>query len=116
MRRHRVLAAVLLAVVVAGCVRAAEPLLLAVRLSTSPETPAAGDTVAFVVHAQGAALLGVTIQYGDSAFDQVPMSGARTARVLFRHAYAQAGTYEALATLTQGNAETASASVIVRVR
>lgn len=116
MPRPRILAATLLAIVLAGCVRAAEPLPLEVRLSASSETPAAGDTVAFVVDAQGVALLGVTIQYGDSALDQLAMSGARTARVVFRHAYAQAGTYEVLATLTQANAESASASVTVRVR
>lgn len=93
-----------------------EPLPLSITVEASRVAAAVGETVEFVVSAQGGMLIGVEIDYADGASEERGTSGARTARVTFRHAYAAAGTYEVRATVTDAVAGTRDASVEVRVQ
>jgi hypothetical protein len=93
-----------------------DPLPLDIGIETSRATAAPGDTIIFVVSAQGGSLVGVAMAFGDSNGDQFATGGARTAQVTFRHAYSAVGVYEASATVTDAAAGDKSASVEVRVQ
>ena len=99
-----------------ACGGSTEPLPLQVSMTASPESPTAGQQISFVVSAQGGALIGIIMEYGDEIVEQFPTAGARTARVTFTHAYTQAGTYLAVATLTDAGAGTAADTVSIVVR
>ena len=92
-----------------------EPKPLDIVVEANRSTAVVGDTVTFVVTTQGGALVGVEIDYGDSTIDQFGTGGARTARVTFRHAYLQSGTYTAKAVVTDAAAGQKQATVEVRV-
>jgi plastocyanin len=92
-----------------------EPNPLDVGVEASRTTAAIGDTLTFVVSAQGGALVGVEIDYGDSVTDQFGTSGARTAKVTFKHAYSQPGTYTVMAVVTDATAGQKQATIEVRV-
>lgn len=92
-----------------------EPKPLDVGVEANRTTAAMGDTVTFVVSAQGGALIGIEIDYGDNNIDQFGTGGARTARVTFRHAYSQPGTYTVKAVVTDATAGQKQATIEVRV-
>lgn len=77
-----------------------DPLPLSISLQVSHTTATPGQTIQFVVNAQGGQLVGVSIDYGDGNVDQFPTSGARTAQVPFSHAFSSAGVYQVRATVT----------------
>src|SRR5262245_39024441 len=58
-----------------------EPLPFQVGIEASRATAAPGDTINFLVTAQGGSLIGVITNYGDDSTDSFGTSGARTARV-----------------------------------
>jgi hypothetical protein len=93
-----------------------QPLPLQIAVEASRATPAPGDTINFLVTAQGGSLIGVEIDFGDASVDQFGTSGARTARVTFRHAYLMAGNYEVQATITDALAGRKTANMMVRVQ
>jgi plastocyanin len=92
------------------------PLPLAITITPSKTTAAAGESVTFVVNAQGGNLFGIEIDYGDSVTEQLNTAGARTARHTFQHAFGTAGTYEVEAMVTDGSAGTMAAAVVVTVQ
>lgn len=92
-----------------------EPLPLDVTIQASRATAAPGDTVTFVADAQGGTLLGLQVDYGDNNTDQYSTGGARTAKVTFRHAYQQRGTYTVRVVVTDAAAGQKEASVEVSV-
>ncbi|HEY7566168.1 MAG TPA: PKD domain-containing protein [Gemmatimonadaceae bacterium] len=92
-----------------------EPKPLDIGVEADRTTAAMGDTLTFVVSAQGGVLVGVEIDYGDSNLDQFGTAGARTARVTFRHAYSQPGTYTVKAVVTDAAAGQKQATIEVRV-
>ena len=92
-----------------------EPLPVDVSVEASRATAAPGDTVTFVVNAQGGSLVGVEIDYGDTVTELFGTAGARTARVTFRHAYAAPSTYLVRAVVTDAMAGQKEATVEVRV-
>ncbi len=92
-----------------------EPKPLDVRIEASRTTAAPGDTIIFVVNAQGGNLFGLEINYGDNSSEQFGASGARTARVTFRHAYMLRGTYMVRVVVTDAVAGQKEATVEVRV-
>jgi plastocyanin len=92
------------------------PLPLDIRIQASRATAAVGETVSFVVNAQGGTLVGVEMNYGDGDTDLHPTSGARTARITFDHAYSAAGTYQVRATVTDAVAGMKDATVEVQVQ
>jgi hypothetical protein len=96
--------------------RSLEPLPLSITVEASRVTAVVGETVEFVVSAQGGMLIGVEIDYADGVSDERGTSGARTARVTFRHAYTAAGTYQVRATVVDAVAGTKAASVEVHVQ
>ena len=69
-------------------------------MSASRTSAAIGETVNFVVTAQGDGLAAISMSYGDNNFEQFVTGGARTARVTFAHAFTAAGTYDVRATVT----------------
>lgn len=75
---------------------------LEVVLTASAATAAVGDSIDFVLSAQGALLQGVAIEFGDGAADTTAAEGAVTARITRRHAYSAAGTYSAIGTAVDG--------------
>lgn len=101
MARLRIGISALLLVTTFACSESLEPLPFVVSLDASRTTAARGDTITFVVGAQGGQLIGVQIDFGDGATDQYATSGARTARVSFKHAYGAAGAYTARAVVTE---------------
>lgn len=106
----------LLLVGLGGCGEASlAPLPLDVGISASRITAAPGDSINFLVTAQGGTLIGIETTYGDGALEQYNTSGARTALVTFRHAYGARGTYLVEATVFDGSAGSKSATVEVRV-
>jgi len=114
--RRRLLGALGLVGVVAGCARTSlEALPLSVSVEASKALAAPGDTIIFVATAQGGSLFGLELDYADGTGDQYPTSGARTARVSFHHAYAVRGVYEVRATVTDAVDGQKNASVEIRV-
>ena len=93
-----------------------DPLPLDISVQTSRTTAVPGDTIIFLVSAQGGSLVGIAMAYGDSATEHFATGGARVADVTFRHAYSAAGVYEASATVTDAVAGEKSASTEVRVQ
>jgi hypothetical protein len=92
-----------------------EPLPFEVGIEASRSVTVPGDTVSFVVVAQAGRLFGVEMDFGDSTTDIFGTSGARTARVTFRHAYRLKGTYTVSATVTDATAGQKKATVEIRV-
>jgi hypothetical protein len=92
-----------------------DPLPLSITLEASRITAAPGQSIAFVVTAQGGSLVGITIDYGDESGDQRNTSGARTARVTFSHAFSAAGVYQVRATVIDAMAGAKDAGVEIHV-
>src|SRR5206468_3374572 len=112
----RLLVALTLAGMLAACGDATlEPLPLDVALVANPLTAVAGDTISFSVTAQGGSLFGVEMDYGDGVVEPYGTSGARTARVTFRHAFKLKGTYTVSVTATDASAGQKKANLDVRV-
>lgn len=91
------------------------PLPFLVTIGASRATAAPGDSIAFTVNAQGGELFGVEIDFGDGITDQYATSGARTARVTFKHAYDSSGVYTARAVVTDALAGQKEVSVDVTI-
>jgi hypothetical protein len=73
---------------------------LLVTLEASHLTATTGDTISFIVHATGNNLVGVVVDFGDSAGDQYSTGGAHSARVTFKHAFQATGTFTVRAVVT----------------
>ena len=93
-----------------------EPLPLDVLIQPSRTTAAPGETINFVVDVQGGNLVGVDVDYGDTAVERYSTGGARRGHIVFRHAYSAAGTYTVRATVTDASAGTKEATVDVQVQ
>lgn len=76
------------------------PTQISVSMQANAAVVTRGDTVTFTVNATGNNLVGVIIDYGDSASDQYATGGALSARVTFKHAYSAAGSFTVRATVT----------------
>ena len=113
--RRAFLFALVLAGVTACTESSLEPLPLEITIEPSRSTAAPGETISFVVTAQGGTLLGFDIDYGDTFVEQYGTSGARKAKVTFRHAYTERGTYQMKAKVTDGMAGEKSAGVEIRI-
>lgn len=92
------------------------PLPLEIAIAASRTTAAPGDSIGFLVSAQGGSLVGVETDYGDGVTEPYGTSGARTARVSFRHAYVARGVYQVRATVTDALAGQKNATVEIRVQ
>ena len=105
-----------IAIGLASCTPATlEPKPLDIGVEVNRTTTVPGDTLTFVVSAQGGTLVGVEIDYGDNVLDQFGTAGARTARVTFRHAYVERGSYTVKAVVTDAAAGQKQATIEVRV-
>jgi len=102
-------------VVAWACWKDLEPLPFEVGLEASRVTATPGDTVSFLVTAQGGNLLGVNIDFADGSNDQFGTAGARSARITFKHAYLTKGTFQIQATVTDALAGPKNATVQVIV-
>jgi hypothetical protein len=106
---------VAIAVVLVTCIAPVETLPLDVGIETNKPTAASGDTINFLVSAQGNNLIGIETDFADGTSDSFATGGARTAHVTFRHAYAVPGTYDVRATVTDATAGQKAANVQVQV-
>lgn len=91
------------------------PLPLVAHIDANPTSVAVGDSITFVVQAQGGALVGLEVDFGDGGSELYGTGGARTARVTFRYAYAAAGAYTVRVTITDAVAGVTEASTDVTV-
>ena len=108
--------AFLLVACVGACRQTTEPTVeISVTLESSHVTATTGDTVTFVVRANGNNLVGVVIDFGDSVSDQYATGGALTARVTFKHAYLATGNYSVRAVVTDAISGDKEVSVAVTV-
>jgi PKD repeat protein len=98
-----------------ACSESLAPLPLEIGVQASRTVAAPGDSIDFVVTAQGGQLVGIAIAFGDGSEDLFGTGGARTAKVTFRHAYSARGTYQVQATVTDALAGPKDASIEVRV-
>jgi hypothetical protein len=105
-----------LLLIVAACGGGFEPRPLGVTIEASRTTAGIGETVGFVVDAQGGRLVNVVIDFADGVINQVTVSSASTARVAFQHAYSAAGTYQVRATAFDAVDGSKEASVVVNVQ
>ncbi|HEY9229144.1 MAG TPA: PKD domain-containing protein [Gemmatimonadaceae bacterium] len=113
---RRVLLMSLLVLAGAACGEAnLEPLPLGLTITPNKSVAAPRDTISFRVTAQGGNLIGLQVDYADSTGDQFGTSGARTAEITFRHAYANSGTFQVTVTVTDGLAGQKTASTQIRV-
>ena len=88
---------------------------LVATLESSRSTAARGDTITFTVTATGNTLVGVVIDFGDQTGDLYATSGARTARVTFKHVFQATGSFTVSAVVTDaiaGEKEATTAVVI----
>ena len=92
-----------------------ETLPLAINVTSGPSSPAVGDSVSFVVNAQGSGVIGMNATYGDGTSEAVQIPFARTARNTFKHVYSTAGTFTASFSVAQADTATKSAAVTVTV-
>jgi hypothetical protein len=88
---------------------------LTVGITASRSTAAPGDTITFVVTASGENLVGLALDYGDTGTDLYATSGARTARVTFKHAFAATGDFTVRVIATDAVAGQKDASIGIRV-
>lgn len=86
-----------------------------VVLTVTPTSAAVGDSITFRAEAQGSALAGVTLDFGDGTADTLMTQGPQTIGVTFGHRYAAAAEYEAVATVHEGVGRTDSDTVVVSV-
>jgi hypothetical protein len=92
-----------------------EPLPLSVGVEANRLTAVPGDTITFTVSAEGGTLFGVDIDFADGSSDTRVTSGARTARVTFKHAYLTTGDFQVLASATDAGQGTKSATIQILV-
>ena len=99
---RRILLALTIVLHTAACsLFESEAIGISVLLEASGTVVPTGDTVTFTVSVAANNVSGVLITYGDSsASDQFLVGGLATARVTFKHAYADTGRYQARATVS----------------
>ena len=113
--RRQLLGAFLLASAMACNQTTSSSATLEVTMAASRVSVPPGDTVTFVVNAQGNSLVGLEMDFGDTGTDQYATGGARTARVTFRHAYSARGTFRVRVVVTDAVAGQKDASVEILV-
>ena len=99
----------------AACIGSTDPLPLAISIQ-APTSGNTTDSVSIVVTAQGNTLVGIETSFGDGSTDSYATSGARTAKVTFRHRYTQSGTYQVTANVTDAVLGSKGTSVQLNVQ
>ena len=66
---------------------------ISIFLDANPKVVQLGDTVTFMVNVSANEVSGILIAFGDSKSDQSSTDGAPSARVTFKHTYADTGRY-----------------------
>lgn len=99
----------------AACESSLDPLPLNVTVVPNKSITTRGDSITFLVTAQGGSLVGLRIDYADATGDQFATSGARTASITFHHAYTAAGTYVVTAIVTDDTAGQKTATTEIHV-
>ena len=94
----------------------ADPPALDITIQADRTTAAPGDSIQFDIRAQGGALLGIEIAWGDGGSLEVPALGAHSARTVQRHAFAQPGVYDVTATVMDGAAGNKAAGLRIRIQ
>ncbi|MGH7466632.1 MAG: PKD domain-containing protein [Longimicrobiales bacterium] len=113
---RKLLAFLFLALVAACDPYQLQPLPLEITVTPERTTAAPGDSIMFTIDAQGGVLLGIDLIWGDGQTRTIQTSGARTANVRQRHAYAQPGVYEMSAAVSDAEAGSKTAAVSIRIQ
>lgn len=113
--RGLTLAAVAAAVAACDDVTVVENRPTEVVLTATPTSGAVGDSISFRAEAQGSALAGVTLDFGDGTADTLTTQGPQTIGVTFGHRYAAPAEYEAVATVHEGVGRTHSDTVLISI-
>ena len=104
------------AVAVTACLDSTlDPLPLDIGLQANRLTATTGDTINFLVTAQGGSLIGVEMDFADGNTDSYVAFGARTAHITFKHVYLSTGTFLVDAKVTDASAGSKNASIQVTV-
>lgn len=99
-----------------ACGGSSEPRPFEAAIEANRTAAAVGETVGFVVSAQGRQLLGVTIDYDDGVVEQAAFHSSTTAQRIFEHAFTATGTYRVRATVVDAVVGSKDASVEVRIQ
>jgi PKD repeat protein len=104
-----------LAVAVA-CSDTTEPRSFAVSATVDRPSVVVGDSVNFVIQAQGNALALLAVEFGDSTGFNRDLFGATTMTANQKHAYSAPGNYTMTAVVTAASGEMKQTTVGVTVR
>ena len=88
---------------------------LSVRISATPSSAPAGDTVVFTFDITGPILVGVILAYGDGARDSVTTNGVTAASGRFTHAFETEGTFLVEGTVVDAREGRLTDSVTVQI-
>lgn len=88
---------------------------LTVRLSADKTTARIAEEIAFQVEANGSALAGIAVDYGDGQADSLVASGAQRATMRTRHVYSDTGSYLVRATAQELTGQSAFDEVSIRI-
>jgi len=88
---------------------------VSIELTADRTTARTGEDVRFTFEAEGSALSGVIIDYGDGVADTMSTHGAREARGQFVHAYVVVGTFTAVGTAIDAREGPAADGVVIQV-
>jgi hypothetical protein len=113
---RRFVARLVLAGCIVGCVDPVDPRPLAITITATPVAAAVGETITFIIDAQGGQLLQIDTQYGDGESSTLATNGATTAHVTLTHAYSATGTYQVIARALDGVEGQKDATVQVTIQ
>jgi hypothetical protein len=119
MQRTRVLVALAaLAFAASGCgFDTLEPLPLDITIIADKLVTLPSDSITFEIRAQGANLLGITVEWGDDTSYMLPTGGARTAEISgIRHAYDVSGVYQVSAAVDDRAGARKSATLEITIQ
>lgn len=72
------------------------------ELTVDRTSAAVGDSIVFTVEGSGQLLAGLAIEFGDGEADTLAAEGAVIGALTRKHAYEEAGTYQAVGTVADG--------------
>lgn len=114
-RASRLGVATLLGLLACSEVTFEEGLPLSITLSADKTSAQVEEEISFTFEAQGRALVGVTLAYGDGQVDSVFAAGAQRAGALRTHAYEEPGNFVVIARAIETFGEEATDELAVEI-
>jgi PKD repeat protein len=117
MRTNRLLLGVLAAgVLLAACADSTAPPPFAITATVDKASTTVGDSVNFVIKAQGNVLVRLGVDFGDGTGFERDLFGATTMTANQRHAFAAPGNYTVTAAVFAASGESRETTLGVQVR